>query len=123
MKKKSFFLYFLCMSVNILADNATALHCNFWANYKHFSGNLTEAQNWYQKLFSSHNSIYSYKGYLFFLAETKQFKKIIELMPTLNKKFSQDPDVQLIFVTDLTATQQIKQDDALVISWSQSFKT
>jgi tetratricopeptide (TPR) repeat protein len=123
MKKKCFFLYFLCLTVNIFADDATALHCNFWANYKHFSGNLTDAQNWYQKLFSSHNSIYSYKGYLFFLADTKQFKKIIDLMPTLNKKFSQDPDVQLIFVTALTATKQIKQADALVISLSQSFKT
>ena len=67
--------------------------------------------------------MYSYKGYLFFLADTKQFKKIIELMPTLNTKFSQDPDVQLIFVTALTATQQIKEADALVISLSQSFKT
>jgi len=123
MKKISFFLYFLCLNVHIFADNATALHCNFWANYKHFSGNLIDAQNWYQKLFSSHNSIYSYKGYLFFLAETKQYKKIIELMPTINKKFSQDPDVQLIFVTALNETKQTKKADSLIISLSQSFKT
>lgn len=123
MKNKGFFLFFLCLSINILANNATTLHCNFWANYKHFSGNLTEAQNWYTKLFSCHNSIYSHKGYLFFLADTKQFNKIIELMPSLTKKFAQDADVQLIFVTALNETKQVKQADTLLISLSQSFKT
>jgi tetratricopeptide (TPR) repeat protein len=125
MKNVSFFLSFLCVSINISAHNASTLHCNFWANYKHFSGKLADAQHWYTKLFSSprHTSIYSYKGYLFFLAETKQFKKIIELMPTINTKFSQDPDVQLIFVTALNETNQIKKADSLVISLSQSFKT
>ncbi len=123
MKKVSFFLSFLCISINTFTDNAAALHCNFWANYKHFSGNLADAQHWYKKLFSSHNSIYGYKGYLFFLAETKQFQKIIELMPAINKNFSQDPDVQLIFVTAFNETKQIKKADSLIISLNRSFKT
>ena len=123
MKKQSFFLHCLCFSLTLYATHATRFHSNFWANYRHFSGNLTDAHAWYNNFFSSSHSTGGYKGYLFFLAETKQFKKIIDLMPRLNKKCAQDPDIQLIFVTTLYATKQTKKADALVISLNQTFKT
>ena len=44
-------------------------------------------------------------------------------MPSLNKKFAQDPDVQLIFVQALKKTNQTKKADDLIITLSQSFKT
>lgn len=129
--KKCFFLYFLYISTHISADNATTFHRNFWANYKQFSGNHTstqaekhtDAQKWYKKLISSSHSMYSYKGYLPLLADNKQFTEIVKLMPMLNKQFSQDPDIQLIFVNALQETKQIKQADSLAISLSQTFKT
>jgi tetratricopeptide (TPR) repeat protein len=121
--KKYFFLYFLYISTHIYADSATTFHRNFWANYKQFSGKRTDAQDWYKKLISSPHASYSYKGYLPLLADNKQFTEIIKLIPTLNKQFSQDPDIQLIFINALQETKQIKQADALAISLSQTFKT
>lgn len=93
------------------------------ANYNHSAGNIPHAQDWYTKLFSTNNSVYSYKGYLNFLTDTKQFKQITELIPTLEKKFSNDPDIQLIFANALEKTKHIKQADNLIITLSQSFKT
>lgn len=119
---KLFVLYFIIVNF-ACANDVTKWHCNFWANYKQFSGNRTDAQQWYKKLLSSSHSTYSYKGYLTLLADNKQFKEIIELMPTLNEKFSQDPDVQLIFVNALQETKQTKKADALAILLSQTFKT
>jgi len=124
MKKKNLFVYILCsITGHIIADDATMFHRYFWANYKHFSGNIPHAQDWYKKLFSSNSSIYTYKGYLTFLASTNQFKQIIDLMPSLSKKFAQDADVQLTFVIALQKTKQLKKADSLIISLSQSFKT
>jgi tetratricopeptide (TPR) repeat protein len=98
-------------------------HRYFLANYNHFSGNISLAQNWYQELFSTNHSIYTYKGYLNFLADTKQFKQITTLIPSLEKKFNKDPDIQLLLATALEQTSQIKKADNLIISLSQSFKT
>lgn len=124
MKKKIFLLsVFCCITPSIRGDNATTFHRYFWANYNHFSGNISHAQNWYKKLFSSNNSVYSYKGYVTFLADTKQYNQIVELMPSLNKKFGQDPDIQLVFVQALEKTKQSHKANNLLISLSQSFKT
>jgi len=107
-------------------DNATNIHRHLWANYNHFSGNIAQAKDWYTKLFSSSPSIYTYKGYLNVLADSNElnnFRTIVELMPNLEKKFSNDPDVQLIFVKALEKTNQIKKADNLIIQLSHSFKT
>ena len=124
MKKNNFFLSILAISTGyIAANNTETVHRYLWANYSHFSGNIFHAQDWYSKLFSSNNSLYSYKGYLNFLADTKQFKQIVELIPALEKKFNNDPDTQLIFANALEKTNQTKQADSLIVALSQSFKT
>jgi predicted Zn-dependent protease len=125
MKKKNLVLYSILIAIicPLTANDATVFHRYFWANYKHFSGNIPHAHDWYKRLFSCDNSVYTYKGYLTFLASTNQFKQIIDLMPSLSKKFAQDPDVQLSFVLALQKTKQLKKADDLIISLSQSFKT
>ena len=123
MKKNNFLLYFLCISHQCLADNTTMFHRYFCANYYHFSGNITQAQNWYNKLFSTNNSVYTYKGYLNFLADTKQYRQITNLIPSLDKKFTNDADVQLLFANALEKTNQSKKADNLIITLSQSHKT
>lgn len=124
MKRNNFFLYLLCITAQCSsADNTATFHRYLWANYNHFSGNIPHAQDWYKKLFATNNSIYTYKGYLNFLADTKQFKQIISLIPFLEQRFGNDPDIQLIFVTALEKTNQIKKADNLLVTLSQSFKT
>jgi len=124
MKKNSFFLCIAFTSIaHSVANDTTTFHSYFWANYNHFAGNLGLANNWYKNLFSSKNSIYTYNGYLSFLADTKQYKQIIQLMPSLSEKFAQNPDVQLIFVNALQHTNQSQKADNLLITLSQTFKT
>src|SRR5579871_831833 len=123
MNKKIFFISIFFIITRTFTDDTAKWHSNLWANYQYFSGNIPDAHNWYNKLFSSHNCIYGYKGYLTLLADTKQFDQIISVMPNLNKRFSQDPDIQLIFVNALQATKQAHKADALVIQLSQSFRT
>ena len=125
MKRKIFYQLYCAMSIStsIIANNHTNFHRYFWANYNHFSGNTSHAQDWYKQLFSTHNCVYGYKGYLTLLMDTKQFTKIVELMPSLQKKFIQDPDVQLIFVQALQKIKKNQLADSLIISLSQSFKT
>lgn len=123
MNKKTFFLSIACIWIPILGHNATKWHNNLWANYQHYSGKFSDAQQWYHKLFSSHNCIHSCKGYITLLSDTKQYDRILALMPILDKKPIKDPDIQLIFVNALQATKHIQKADALVIELSQSFKT
>lgn len=113
-----------CITTGYIAANSTeTLHHYLWANYNHFAGNISHAQNWYEKLFSTNNSVYTYKGYLNFLADTKQFKQITDLMPHVQKKFSNDADIQLIFANALEKTNCTKEADNHIIVLSQTFKT
>src|SRR5207244_2855140 len=71
-------------------------------------------------------SVYTYKGYLNILADSNElnnFRTIVELIPTLHEKFSNDPDMQLIFVKAFEKTNQTKKADNLIIQLSHSFKT
>lgn len=120
------FLFILMLASYISADNTTVFHRHFWANYKHYSGDIAHAKDWYTKLFSSNPSVYTYKGYLNILADSNElnnFRTIIEHIPLLEKKFSNDPDVQLIFVKAFEKTNQTKKADNLIIQLSHSFKT
>jgi len=122
-KSPAFFLIIFASTGCITADNARTFHQYFYANYSHYSGNIPHAQDWYKELFTTNNSVYTYKGYLSFLADTKQFKLITMLIPSLEKRFKNDPDIQLIFVTALEKTNQTKKADNLIVTLSQSFKT
>ncbi len=120
MKIYYLFLYFTC---TIFADNTTTFHHYLWANYKHFSGKKEQARDWYKRLFSTKQSPYTYKGYLDFLYDTQQFNIITALIPSLNKKFEKDEEIQLLFANALEKTNKIKEADNHIIKLSQLFKT
>jgi tetratricopeptide (TPR) repeat protein len=124
MKNNYLFLLSLTSTIAVANSNsADCLHHYLWANYNHFAGNISHAHNWYAKLFSTNNSIYTYKGYLNFLADTKQFKQIADLMPQIQKKFSNDADIQLLFANALEKTNRGDSADNHIIILSQTFKT
>lgn len=95
-----------------------------WANYKQFGGTSPEVQEWYNRIFASdHHSIFSNKGYLYFLRDHGNFQRIVELMPKLHDAFKHDPDIQIIFITALKKTNQLQQADDMLIRLSREFKS
>src|SRR5579872_344482 len=117
-----FFLFLLLYGVSTTPDTSS-FQRYLKANYDYFSGNVKSAQQWYQSLLDSQCSLYTYKGYLTLLFDTKQYNNIVELIPSLDKKFEKDPDVQLLFALALEQTKQTKQADERLIKLSSTFKT
>lgn len=102
---------------------ANQFHNYFWANYQQFSGNRDETRKWYNHIFSDANhSLLNNKGYLHFLSDSNDHKKIVELMPKVEKAFAKDPDVQLIFVTALRAVGKKDTADNRIVELSRTFK-
>jgi len=98
------------------------IHRYFWANYNQFSGDYTKANIWYQKLRESDMSPHAYKGYVNFLAETGNFEHIVKLMPTIEKNFAEDMDMQQLFATALQQTGKIDEADKRFIELNNKFK-
>ncbi len=116
-------LFFLALHTALFAQ-ANNLHRYMWANYKQFGGKKEEVQEWYNRIFASDkHSIFSNKGYLYFLRDHGNFQRIVELMPKLQATFTHDPDMQLIFVTALKKTGNTQAADAALIQLSHQFKT
>ena len=124
MIKKVIALFLLGINFyNNSENNAPTFHRYLWANYKQFSGDTIQANNWYEQLFSSKRPTYSYKGYVSFLTDTRQFKKIVDLIPRLQDSFVADPDIQILFFNALEQTKNHTQAENLIITLSQRFKT
>ncbi len=95
-----------------------------WANYKQFGGKTNEVEEWYNRIFTSDNhSVFSNKGYLYFLRDHGNYQRIVELMPKLHDTFKTDPDIQLIFITALKKTGKNQEADETLIRLSHEFKT
>ncbi len=119
--KKKLVLLTLCIISNLVVSNS--FHNYFWANYQQFGGNREETRKWYEHIFSEANhSLLNNKGYLHFLSEIGNHKKIVELMPKVERIFTKDPDIQLIFVTALRHTGKKDDADNRLIKLSQTFK-
>ena len=102
---------------------ANPYHNYFWANYNQFSGNQAETRKWYNHIFSDENhSILNNKGYLHFLSDSGDYKKIVELMPKLETAFAKDPDIQLLFVTALRKIGRKNDADNRIVALARTFK-
>ncbi len=102
---------------------ANQYHNYFWANYNQFGGNQAETRKWYNHILAEENhSILNNKGYLHFLADSGDFKKIVELMPKLETAFAKDPDVQLLFVKALQKVGRKNDADNRVVTLARTFK-
>ncbi len=112
-------LYFSTVSADNQADN---LHRYLWANYKQSGGNLSQAQQWYQKTFDSGGSIYTNKGYIHFLNDANRYGEITQLVPKLDTAFTDDPDIQLLFALAFKKTGKTAQADDRLIRLSRKFK-
>lgn len=122
--KKNVVGFFLLYSTLCSPATTNNIHRYMWANYKQFAGNHTEAQQWYDRIFATdQHSIFTNKGYLHFLNDHSNYQRIVQLMPTLEKTFKSDADIQLIFVVALKKTGQIEQADNKLIYLSREIKT
>jgi len=125
MKKACIFIIVISTTIIYRTYSITAsnLHPYIWANYNHFAGNTKATHHWYQKIFSSPGSIYTYKGYIHFLYDLGQYQQIIKLIDSLNTIFSQDPDTQRIFALAFEKTNNQAQADERFIRLNDQFKS
>lgn len=115
------YILIVLISGSLFANN---LHRYMWANYKQFGGTTQEVQEWYNRIFASdRHSIFSNKGYLYFLRDHGNHQRIVELMPKLQDSFKHDPDIQIIFISALKKAGQHQQADDMLIRLSREFKS
>jgi len=125
MKKVLLLLSCCLLQHTLCADSKTAqnIHRYIWANYNQFGGKVAAAQQWYNKLLTSHASVYMYKGYVTLLFQTGQFQKIVQLIPQLDTTFSDDPKVQLMFALALAKTNNQHAANERLIKINDQFKS
>ena len=120
---KYLFPLILSMANTLMAGFGNDLHRYFWANYNQYSGKPNEAYAQYQTMLSNNESVYTYKGYIHFLAKQGQYQKIVPLIEKTEKNFQDDPDTQLIFAQALMAGKQTEKANAMILKLSNTFKT
>jgi tetratricopeptide (TPR) repeat protein len=94
------------------------LHGFLWANYLQYKGCIAEADRWYQQIFEYSMPLYAHIGYIPFLFETKQFDKIVSLIPLLESQLAGDSLVQHIVALSLekTGAKQAAMDKFIALS-------
>jgi len=119
---KKLCIAFIMISITC-TPNTNNFHRYIWANYQQFSGNKQQAQQWYKEIADApQQSVFTNKGYLHFLNDQGNYTRIVELMPTLETTFKNDPDIQLIFVIALRKTGKETEADDKLIRLSHTFK-
>lgn len=87
--------------ITILTAASTACvenyHTYTWANYLQFNKEFSKAQRFYEPILASKPLPYVYKGYIHFLSDTNQWKKIVDLVNEYDAFFQNDLEVQTIF--------------------------
>lgn len=120
-------LSFLCVlfgTAYALDDEyAQAVHHSMWATFLGKDKKLRDADSWYQTIVTKPASPYSIKGYILFLAETHNFKKIVSYIPTYTEQFAHDATIQSVFAHALAHVGRQKESDALFIRLHKQFPT
>ncbi len=122
-KKNILLLSIFLLSCVIVMGNSTVIQNYIYANYEQYAGNSFSAHKRYTSIINSNPPLYAYKGYLNVLFDSHQYNKIIELIPTLDKKFEKDPEAQLLFVVTLEKMNRITESEHRLIALSSQFKT
>lgn len=121
--------YFLFMIVFCLCTpfvsgiDSQQLHRFAWANYLQYKKSFAEAQQWYQKIFEQPAPLYIHAGYIPFLFETQQFDRIVQLIPSLDTLFAENPSMQHLFVLALERSGKQKNAVDRLMTLSDKFKS
>lgn len=120
--KNHLLLLMICIPYSLHASHFfNNIHHYTWANYQAFSGNKEAAQKWYNHIFSSFGSVYSYKGYIHFLFQNNEYTKIVSIMEKLSSQFAQDPLIQKLYAISLQQIGNTAAADALFIALNIQF--
>lgn len=103
--------------------SAQDIHQYMWANYCQFEGNHQLAAQWYNKVYRPDMSVHAYKGYIMFLYETGSFDKVVALIPTVEKQFAQDADLQLLLARALEQTGKMTLANEKILTLVDTFKS
>lgn len=114
----------LWLSCSLLGDfSGDDLHASFWANYNGFGKKPAAAFEWYKKYLCQRNLPgYMYRGLLHLFKQTNNLQQIIALMPLVEDAFTDDIEIQMLFVHALQQTGAQDAADKRVITLSSKIK-
>lgn len=120
--------YYVLISVLLLLPlyaqkYAQSVHKTIWATFLHKEKKLQEAEQWYRNIIEAPASVYSLKGYILFLADMKNYKKIASYIPRYSTYFTHDATVQATFAQALAQIGKKQESDDLFITLAQQFPT
>lgn len=122
--KRTLFLCFMLLShLPLMTTPSQDIHSYMWANYNQFAGNFDKAQQWYNHLLQHQSSALFYKGYVPLLFETNRFNEILTLLPSLDKQFEQDSEMQQLLALSLQKVGHLQEADDKFIRLSNQFKS
>lgn len=108
----------LCTSsLKLTADSHTdTLHNYLWANYHLFDQQKEKASAWFDTLIAQHPSVYTYKGYIYFLFNSGNYQQVVEIFKQAHQQIQTDKDMQKIYAHSLLQLGHVTQADAYYLT-------
>ncbi len=94
----------------------SAYHLFLWAQYNQFQKNHEITAYCYEHLLKTNMPHYILPGFLSFLEQTKEYEKIIQIMPTLKNSDTKNPELDIIYAHALAKVGKAKEADELFIN-------
>ncbi|HEX2978285.1 MAG TPA: tetratricopeptide repeat protein [Candidatus Babeliales bacterium] len=95
-------------------------HLYIWGYYNDLSAEHNVAKKCFDTIMRSGGSLYSYPGYIHNLFNTKQYEKIISMIPQIEANFPQQLDLQMIIIKALELSGKQSQADKRIMALADS---
>ncbi len=106
---------FYAVSLFGIPQQAKDYHLYFWAQYNQsLNTNHDVVDTCYEILFNNNQKDLAYPGYIAYLADTKRYKEIVSILPSIKKETFPE-ETQLLFAQALEAVGKKKEAEELLM--------
>jgi tetratricopeptide (TPR) repeat protein len=105
---------------NIEEGPTNNFHLYFWGYYNDLSAQHQIAKKCYEAILRSCGSTFMYPGYIHHLFNTKQYEKIVSMIPQIEAQFPKQLDIQLLIIKALELSGKQSQADKRLMALSHS---